>query len=190
MQELRQKGRHYLMKGTINGLMYSGLTKTTIVEIALEGNQAAEIEKYKGKHIDMTLKQYRKARSLDANAYYWVLLDRLATVVNVPKTEIYRMHVRDIGGNCEMFTVKNFAVERLCNGWSRNGMGWITDTMPSRYDGYTNVFLYYGSSTYDTHQMSRLIDLAVQDCQAQGIETKTPAEIENMLSLWETAKGA
>ena len=39
------------------------------------------------------------------------------------------------------------------------------------------MVLYYGSSVYDTKQMSALIDHIVQDCKALGIETKTPAEI-------------
>lgn len=69
-----------------------------------------------------------------------------------------------------------------------NGLGWQTDTIPSKLEGCTNVVLYYGSSTYDTEQMSRLIDIVVQDCKALGIETKTPDEIANMLSLWEAAE--
>ena len=44
--------------------------------------------------------------------------------------------------------------------------------------------LYYGSSTYDSAQMSRLIDLVVQECQAQGIETKTPEELALLKEDW------
>jgi len=43
---------------------------------------------------------------------------------------------------------------------------------------------YYGSSQYNTKQMSRLISNTVQDCQAVGINTMTPNEIAEMLSLW------
>jgi hypothetical protein len=46
--------------------------------------------------------------------------------------------------------------------------------------------LYYGSSSYNTKQMSRLINNIVQECQILGIETKTPDEIANMLNLWES----
>ena len=44
---------------------------------------------------------------------------------------------------------------------------------------------YYGSSSFNTKQMSRLINNLVQDCQACGIETKTSAEIESLLRSWE-----
>lgn len=47
------------------------------------------------------------------------------------------------------------AVDTLIRGWEHNGLGWMTDTMTSKLPNCTNVVLYYGSSTYDTKQMSR-----------------------------------
>lgn len=49
--------------------------------------------------------------------------------------------------------------------------------------------LYYGSSTYDTAQMSRLINIIVEECKAQGIETRTPDEISKLVSLWGDGNG-
>ena len=46
------------------------------------------------------------------------------------------------------------------------------------------VRCFYGSSQYNTKQMSRLIDDIIQDCEALGIETKSPDEIANMISQW------
>ena len=68
--------------------------------------------------------------------------------------------------------------------WKRMGLGWQTDTFPSKIDGCTNVALYYGSSTYDVPTMSRLIDNIVQDCKALGIETKSSEELESLLGEW------
>ena len=130
------------------------------------------------------IKKTRKKRSLDANAYFFVLADKLSEVLNIPKEEIYRGYIKEIGGVSEIVCVKDEAVKKLCEGWQHNGLGWQTDTIPSKLKGCTNVILYYGSSTYDTAQMSRLIDRIVEDCKIQGIETKTPEEIANMLSLW------
>jgi hypothetical protein len=74
------------------------------------------------------------------------------------------------------------AVDRLCQVWSRNGLGWQTETFPSKIEGCTNVILYYGSSSYDTEQMSALIDYLVQECKALGIETMPPEEIESLIN--------
>lgn len=134
--------------------------------------------------LTIEVKPFRARRSLDANAYFFVLADKLAEKMNTSKEEIYRNAIKDIGGVSETVCVKNQAVKRLCDGWSKNGLGWTTETFPSKIDGCTNVILYYGSSTYDTAQMSRLIDNVVQDCKALGIETRTPDEIANLLSMW------
>lgn len=134
--------------------------------------------------LSIEIKPYRARRSLDANAYAWVLMDRLAEKLNHSKVDIYREYVKHIGGNSEVVCVKDAAVERLCEAWRKNGIGWQTDTMPSKISGCTNVILYYGSSTYDTAQMSRLLDLIVEDCKQLGIPTETPDEIARLKSLW------
>lgn len=135
--------------------------------------------------LSVEIKPFRERRSLDANAYFFVLADKLAEKLNTTKEEIYKNAIKEIGGVSETVCVKNQAVERLCEGWCQNGIGWQTDTFPSKLEGCTNVILYYGSSTYDTAQMSRLIDNIVQDCKAVGIETRTPDEIASLLSMWE-----
>lgn len=134
---------------------------------------------------EITLKPQKKRRSLDANAYCWVLLDKLAYTLQRPKTDVYRQYIREIGGNSETVCVVNEAVDKLRRGWEDHGLGWQTETMPSKINGCTNVILYYGSSTYDTKQMSRLINLIVEDCKDQGIETMTPAELSALLDRWE-----
>lgn len=134
--------------------------------------------------LSIDIKKYRNKRSLDANAYFWVLADKLAEHHNISKEEVYLTNIRDIGGNTETVCVKNNTVDKLCKTWRENGLGWITETFPSKIEGCTNVTLYFGSSTFDSSQMSRLISNIVQDCQAVGIETKTPEEIDSLLSLW------
>lgn len=126
----------------------------------------------------------KKKRSLDANAYCWTLIGRIAEKTGVPKSEVYRQAIREIGGNYEIVCVKEEATDSLRNGWEHNGLGWQTDTMLSKLDGCTNVVLYYGSSTYDTEQMGRLIENVIQDCKALGIETKPQNEIDSLINSW------
>lgn len=127
---------------------------------------------------DFDIRQRHKRRSLDSNGYFWELVGQLAEATGEPKTEIYRRAIKEIGGNSTTVCVKKSAVKSLRRGWERNGLGWVTEETPSKIDGCTNVILYYGSSTYDSKQMQRLIDFVVQDCRALGIETLTPAELE------------
>ena len=163
--------------------------KTNKPQLTLEVNERADFEMLVDEMRDkdklsIEIKPYRERRSLDANAYFFVLADKLAAKLHLTKEEVYRNAIKEIGGVSETVCVKSHAAERLCEGWSQNGIGWQTDTFPSKIEGCTNVILYYGSSTYDTEQMSMLIDHIVQDCQAEGIETRTPNEIANLLSMW------
>lgn len=130
------------------------------------------------------LKQHRERRSLDANAYCWVLIGKLAEKLNQGRDNVYRALVRDIGGNYDTVCVKAEAVESLCSGWERHGLGWITERFPSKLEGCINVNLYYGSSVYDTSQMSRLIDAIIAECKENGIETATPLELERLKEEW------
>ena len=159
-------------------------------ELILKSSDISEIRRfaYNFKAGNYEIERKKKKRSTDANAYFFTLADKLAERLNIPKTEIYRNYIKEIGGVSETVCVKNEAVDKLCEGWKHNGLGWQTDTVPSKINGCTNVILYYGSSTYNTEQMSRLIDMIVEDCKVQGIETRTPDEIANMLSLWENEK--
>lgn len=137
-----------------------------------------------GQTVSIKVTKQKKKRSLDSNAYFWILVDKLSQKMNLPKEDIYRNAIRNIGGVSEIVCVRNEAVEKLCSGWSKNGIGWQTDTMPSKIEGCTNVVLYYGSSTYNQEQMTRLIDNIVQDCKAVGIETLTPNELESLMCKW------
>lgn len=137
-----------------------------------------------GKKYDIEIKQHKEKRSLDANAYCWVLIDKLSKETGTAKTDVYRQAIREIGGNTETVCVKQEAAEKLCEGWRHNGLGWITDTIPSKLPGCVNVVLYYGSSTFDTTQMSRFIDGLVQDCKALGIETLSPNKLNAMMEDW------
>jgi hypothetical protein len=134
--------------------------------------------------LTIEVKPFRPRRSLDANAYCWVLIDRLAEKLGESKEIVYRQYITHIGGNSEIVCVKNSAVERLCLSWQRNGLGWQTDAFPSKIEGCTNVILYYGSSVYDTAQMSRLLDLIIQDCKELDIPTETPDEIARLKTMW------
>lgn len=135
--------------------------------------------------LSIEIKPFRARRSLDANAYFWVLADKLSEKLAIPKEELYREYIRNIGGVSETICVKDEAIDKFCEAWQGRGIGWQTETFPSKLEGCTNVILYYGSSTYDSSQMKRLLDLIRQDCADNGIEYATPDEIARMMSLWE-----
>lgn len=133
------------------------------------------------------IKEYRPKRSLDANAYAWQLIGKLAEALSVNGTvitpeQVYREAIRDVGGNYEVIPVRDAALDRWREIWTGKGLGWVCEVIgKSKIEGYTNTRCFYGSSVYDKAQMSRLISIIVEECKAVGVETMTPAELASLL---------
>lgn len=140
----------------------------------------------KDRAYDLTIKEHREKRSLDANAYAWVLIGKIADALRITPKEIYRQAIQDIGGNYEVIPIKEEAADRFKEIWEAQGLGWpCMDMGKSKIPGYRNLRAYYGSSTYDTRQMSVLIDHIAQDCKQLGIETLTPDKLAAMMGEWD-----
>ena len=150
-----------------------------IAELAGYIDSLEEDKEYK-----IEVKEHKEKRSLNANAYAWALLDKLATKLRMSKTDIYRNYVREIGGNSYIVCCTDSAVSDLCRDWTSKGLGWLADTEPSKIPNCTNVRLYYGSSVYDTVQMSRLIELIVADCKENDIPTWNEDELQKLCNEW------
>lgn len=125
------------------------------------------------------LKRYRQKRSLSANNYAWVLMDKLAEKLRTTKEEIYRHIINEVGVFEEIKVASPEAGQRFKRIWQKNGLGWLTKTIDD-----TTILAYYGSSTYDTKQMARLIDFLQAECVNQGIEIRPAWEVEAMLKEW------
>lgn len=158
---------------------------TQNITIAIEGDFREMFDELTGKDVDIEIKPHSKRRSMDSNNLAWVLIDKLAAVNKLKKTEVYRNAIRDIGGVSQRLVMKNEAVEMFSKGWTHHGLGWQVETEPSVHEGYTNVTVYYGSSVFTTSQMSSLISSLIQDCNACGIETMSEDEVQRSLAVWQ-----
>jgi hypothetical protein len=128
------------------------------------------------------LKERRKKRSMNANNYFWQLVDQIAAALGRVKEDLYLEYIKQVGVFKD-FTLSEEQAKTFRVAWSMLGVGWPTQQVD--YDG-DNVVVraYYGSSQYSTRQMSRLIDMAVEDAKDLGIEVLTPLELERMKEEW------
>lgn len=134
----------------------------------------------------LEVKKHKSKRSNDANAYMWVLCDEIAKKIgqNTTKEEVYRQAVRQVG-IFDILPLKKEAVARFTECWRKNGVGWVCEnTGKSKMPGYVNIIAYYGSSTYNTQEMSRLINYVVEEAKDLGIETLPPKELEALKRSW------
>lgn len=135
--------------------------------------------------ISLNAMKWRNRRSLDANAYMWELVGKIAQKTRQKPVDVYRHAIKEIPGNSTLVCVQNKAKDVLQQQWKAKGLGWQTDELPSKIEGCTNIMLYYGSSVYNTTQMSLLIDSIVEEAKELGIETLTPYELEGMKAQWQ-----
>ena len=149
------------------------------------------VQTLKNQKYELSIKEYREKRSLDANAYCWVLLDKLAVELSkdgetVSPEELYKALIPSVGGNSKILPIREDAISAWEKIWGAGRTGWFCEDMGpcANLEGYHNIRCFYGSSVYDTKQMCRLIDLVVQECHQLGIETATPQELERLKEGW------
>ena len=126
------------------------------------------------------VKKYRSKRSLNANAYCWVLLEKIADKIGLSKEDIYKRMLQDYGtiavgddGKKIIFSVKaEVDVSKYFKYYKFLG--------DSKDGSYKHYYVIKGSSEYDKEEMKKFIDGIVQDCQMLGIETMTPEEIAKL----------
>lgn len=179
------------LSGRIDGLNIDFVTGKAILNLQINEKQSA-MKAFDDLHneekLSVKIGKFREKRSLNSNSYAWKLISELAENQGLSKEEVYRKYIKEIGV-CRQVEIDEKAADTLIHSWGLHGIGWLSEKLDyGEHDGFVLINLYYGSSTYNKKQMSRLIDSIVQDCKAVGIETKTPDQLAEMLSLWRAEK--
>lgn len=140
---------------------------------------------YRFKAGEYDIRPAKKKRSLDANSYAWLLVNRIAEALRLTPEEVYCDALRNIPNAYKELCVQDKAVDSMRRLWIGDHIGRRVETEPSKIKGCTKMRVYYGSSDYDTRQMSMLIDNLAQDAKALDIETRPAEEIKSLLEAWE-----
>lgn len=133
--------------------------------------------------LNIDIKKYKQKRSLDANAYSWVLMQKIAEATQSDKHTVYLEMLQRYSREFTHIICKEKAVDtfrqlyRTCI-----DLGEVTINSTKGHQ----LQVYYGSSTFDTKAMSVFIDGIVSECKELGIDVITPDELERMKSLWQS----
>lgn len=189
-------------QGNLKDIGISLQSRRTVV--TLEVTAAPEnVEQYMNMNLDVTIVKHKEKRSLNANAYFWVLVNKIAQAAGISDTMV---HDRLLAEN-RAYVITDGVMEWRVSGERPSVYGIIKDgeryyidsgmavTMnkPSgdllmQKDGNAaigNVFWRIkGSREMDTTEMSRLIDSTVQEAQSLHIETMTPQQIKVLVDMW------
>lgn len=120
------------------------------------------------------IKEKKSKRSLTANAYYWSLLNQLASVMRTSSDEAHFMMLRRYGV-CEVVSVRS---DINIKGYFK----YFDIIGQSELDGkeFTHYKIYKGSSQMDSKEFSVLLDGLISECEGVGIPTLTPDEVAKL----------
>lgn len=124
------------------------------------------------------IKEYKQKRSLNANAYAWVLINKIANVMRLSKEEVYLNMLKHYGQS----QVVSIVLEANITGYFKYYEVIGTSILNNKEFNHIRVFK--GSSEYDTKEMSIFIDGIVQEAKQLDIETLTPNQLAELKSLW------
>ena len=160
--------------GKFAGISKNLSTGETVISFVINGQLDESIDEIvKCEKLTITAKPYRKKRSLDANAFLWACLGDIAAHMHPPadKWDIYLLMLKRYG-KYTYIVLKPEAVERMRSMWRETEIvGYIS------VNGEPGVQLlcYYGSSTYNSKEMSVLLDGVVSEMKEMGL-APPPAE--------------
>ena len=121
----------------------------------------------------------KKKRSKNANAYFWEMLQQLCEVMNLDVIKEYRKRVKELG-IFRQWSIETKNAPTFIQMWESKGIAWFTEKV-EEVGNETIINAYYGSSSYNSTQFSRLLDNLIQDCKAVGIQTLEDIEIEELI---------
>jgi len=123
------------------------------------------------------VKQYREKRSINANNYAWQLINQIAVKLGSTDTEVYYRMLRDYGTKDYIAVIKE-AIPTIKKAYK---IVEVVSQVKVNGKPAVQLRLIRGSSTYDTLEMSTLINGIVQEASILGIETMTPNELKSMM---------
>lgn len=174
--------------GTITDINIDYETRKSKISLLLDTKEIEVVRQLKEENkLNIELNKCRNKRSLDANAYCWVLCDKIAKELSkdgtiITKEKIYQDGILQIG-TFEPMIIEEKAFTNFKRIWEKQGLGFLIQEV-SKKDKCVKVHCYYGSSTYDTKEMSLLINLLIDLAKSLNIETKSYSEINSLLESW------
>lgn len=158
-----------------------------IVSFTTRDDPRKMFDKFTGKDVNIDIKKASKARTKTANDFCWALCADIGNAMRppVPKEEVYRKAISEVG-RFELMHMQADAIPTFREIWERRGIGWFTQVVDySQIPGCKIVMAYFGSSTYNTDEMSRLIDYLKDDAENMGLPIPvSKEEEERLLAAW------
>lgn len=148
--------------------------------LEVSGDITELVDKLKDELLSIDIKKYRKKRSLDANGLLWHCIGEIANALRTDKWEVYLMMLKRYG----VYTYGVFRenkIEHVKKMWRETE---VVGEVDINGEKGVQMLLYFGSSTYDTAEFSRLLDGVISEMKEIGLQPPTSGEMRRLLEEW------
>lgn len=188
-------------RGTLKDIGVDYKTRQSAVTFLVAADPA-KVEQFLDMDLDISFAKHKERRSLNANAYFWTLVNKIAQAAGISDTMV---HDRLLAENRAYVITDGVMEWRVTSekpsiyGIIKDGERYYIDSgMPvtmNKPNGTLlqkngeavigNVFWRIkGSHEMDTAEMARLIDSTVEEAKGLGIETMTPNQLKILVEMW------
>lgn len=177
------------MTGPMRGRLVDivvGFNRKQRVTIELDRDFREEFDRLHGQELDIEIKKHREKRSKDANAYFHVLVNKIAAERGGKDDDVKRQLVVEYGAldRDEDGTVIGFKLPASVNVDKIYPYVRCFDTREENGKLFKCYLVYKHTSDMDSKEMARLIDGAIETAQELGIVTDTPEQLARYKEDW------
>lgn len=120
------------------------------------------------------VEEIKETRGLTANAYFYVLQNKLADKLKMSNEELHFNLIKSYSDAVLVTLPFEIDITGYAKYYELYKTGTIKEKKVNQY------LLYKSSHEMNTKEFSRLLDGLIEECKQQDIDTKTPAEIEEL----------
>lgn len=167
------------LKARLSNVYMRFIDNSWHVDLEIEDWNPEDINLIQDKALKVILKQWRKPKSTDANALFWSCVSDIAREKGTKKDEEYLRVLKDYG----LFTyicVIPKAVAAVKKQWREVEEVGIIEVGQNKSKAI-QMRCYYGISTYDSGEFSKLIDNVIREMEELGIPRPLPKDVEALI---------
>lgn len=127
-----------------------------------------------GKEVNITISEPKENRTLDQNAYLWLIIRKISLKLHITPDETYRKLLSEYG---------QFVVVTVKEGTNldKAGFKYFERLKDGLINGkpFTAYKVFIGSSQYDKKEMGALLDGAIEEAKGLGLEV----DLEDYISF-------
>lgn len=168
-------------RGRVKDIVRNWKTGDYIVSFTIPQLNPESVNGIFDKDLDITAKEHKERRSLNANALLWACLGEIAGSLMADKWDIYLYMLRRYG-QFTYISVLPDAVDAVKRQWRECEVVGEIEIFGKKA---VQMLCYYGSSTYNSKEFSILLDGVISEMKEIGLDPPMPERVKASLEAWE-----